>query len=393
MSFAVDVRSAANGDPSQNFPSTPLWTVPVSAKPVGSPVAAGDRLFVPLQSEVSARRLADGGEIWNVKLDVDGPLAVSSDRLVVTSKGVVRALNVATGEAVWSDSPGPVTAPALVHEHVLLIAVGEQLIAYNVTDGTKLWTSDVGVVEQRPALKDGRVYVPTADGRLVALEVSSGKPVWEYHVGIKPSEPLAYGDRVLIGSARKHFCSVKALDGEEDWCALVGAVVIGGAVADTARVYFVAFDNLLYARDRRNGALRWKADLGYRPSGGPALVGTTVSAPGKSARLQGFDVATGKPAGQLTLAEELAAVPAFIVSPDSPPRLAALAGGLQNQWTLTLAVPAPPGPPSPRVEPLTALPGLAVPVGAPPTRPGLPPQAGVRPLRYDPASAPKTTAG
>jgi len=323
-------------------------------------------------------------------MDVDGPMAASEDRLVVASKGEVRALVAATGAVAWNDRTGPLTAPPLVHGEWVFIASGEQLASYRLVDGTKSWTRDIGLVEQRPAAQDARVYVPAADGRLVALDLSSGNPLWEQDVGIKPGEPLVYGDRVFVGSAAKRFCSLRAQNGTEDWCFLVGAAVIGGSAADASHVYFVALDNLLRAHDRSNGALRWKQDLHYRPSAGPSLVGQSVSAPGPSRRLQAFSAATGVLTAELTLPD----VPVFIVYAGAgPTKLAAITGGLQNLWTLSLAGPPPPALPSPRVAPVTELPGLVIPPGAPPVPPGSPPRAGGPLRRSAQGSAPRTTAG
>jgi outer membrane protein assembly factor BamB len=365
LSTFIDAQSTAVKQTSQVFPSDPVWTVDVSARPVGSPVAAADRLFLPLQSGISARRLSDGGEIWAAKVEVAGPLAASADRLVVPSKGELLVLDAATGEVAWSEHVGPLTAPPLVRGESVYVAIGEQLTSYNIADGSKKWASDVGLVEQRPAATGTHVYVPVSDGRVIALVVETGEHIWEFDAGIKPTEPLVYGDRVFVGSAAKEFCSIRIRDGTEDWCFRVGAGIIGSAVADESHVYYVALDNLLRAHDRGNGALRWKKDLRYRPSAGPTLVGTTVSAPGRFRQLQAFQTATGAPDGQLTLPEALVAVPVFIEPENGQPtRLAALAGGLPNLWKLTLAGPPPPAPPTLPVGPVTVLPGLAVPLAA-----------------------------
>ena len=257
-SIAVDAGEKAV----QAFPTAVIWRIEVLAVPVAPPVSSAGRLFLALQSSVSARRLADGSEIWNTPLDVNGPMAASEDRLVVSTKGELRGLDVSTGVAVWTAPTGPLTAPPLVHGDWLFVASGEQLTCYRVADGTQVWSRETGLVEQRPAVAGARVYIAAADGRVIALELSSGEPAWEYDVGIKPSEPLVYGDRVLLGSAGKQFCSLY-LDGRKepkDWCFFVGAAVVGRAAADATHVYYVALDNLLRAHDRKNGAYRWKRD-------------------------------------------------------------------------------------------------------------------------------------
>jgi hypothetical protein len=210
--------------------------------------------------------------------------------------------------------------------------------------------------------------VPLAEGRLVALDRATGRTIWDIAVGIKPTPPLVAGDRIFIGSEAREFCSISVINGREAWCFQVGAAVVGLPAADKTRVYCVALDNQLWAFDRNNGARLWKADLKYRPSAGPTLIGATVTAPGKTRKLPAFDTKSGKEAASLTLADELAAPPIFMPGTESTPAyIVALSGGLNNEWKLTLAASPPPKLPSIDVVPLTALPGQVVPRAGEPT--------------------------
>jgi outer membrane protein assembly factor BamB len=374
-------QAQARKPPAQIFPSDPLWKQDVSAKPVAvaAPVASSDRLFLALESGMTARRMTDGSEIWNQPIVADGPMAVSDRFLVVQSKGQVHVLSTENGKTAWTAQTGALTAPPLLVGDALYVAAGEQLTAYQVSDGSKRWSHDVGVVEQRPAVEGAHIYVPVADGRLVALTADAGKQLWDFDAGIKPTEPVVYGDRVFIGSAAKIFCSVKMQNGQEDWCFPVGAVVFGRAAVSASHVYYVALDNLLRAHERRRGELKWHTDLKYRPSAGPTIVGTSVSAPGLWSVLQAFDGVTGKPVTQLTLGDKLAGVPVFITSiEDGRILLAAVTGSLNNQWTLTLAGPPPMTPPVLPIVPLTVLPGTPIRPGAPLVLPASPPRDGER---------------
>ena len=152
--------------------------------------------------------------------------------------------------------------------------------------------------------------------------------------------------------------------------------MFGRATADAKHVYFVALDNLLRAHDRRRGQLEWKADLKYRPSAGPTIVGHSVSAPGMWAEVRAFDTSTGKERSQLKLGERLAVVPVFMDGPNGTTNLAAITGGLGDTWTLTLTGPPPMTPPTVPVVPLTVLPGQVVRPGG---LPGLRPRGGGHP--------------
>ena len=162
-SIAVDAQKVVPEVPAPVFPTSVIWTIEVSARPVGPPVSSSDRLFLALQSGVSALRLADGVEVWKAPLEVDGPMAASDERLVVAAKGELHALDAATGGVKWTERTGPLTAPPLVHGEWLFVASAEQVMCYRLGDGTKVWSRETGAVEQRPAVEGTRVFV--ASGR------------------------------------------------------------------------------------------------------------------------------------------------------------------------------------------------------------------------------------
>jgi outer membrane protein assembly factor BamB len=349
--------------PLQSFPSAELWSKPIPAKPIAAaaPVAAGGRIFLALESGITARRMRDGEEIWKRDDIVDRPMAASADYLVIQSKGVLHVLDAASGTSKWTKETGPLTAPPLVYNDWLFVAADKHFTAYQASDGAERWTrDDLGTVEQRPAIEGAHMYVPVADGRLLALTMNDGNTLWTHEVGIKPTEPLIYGDRIYLGSAAKFFYSLRMQDGEPDWPFEVGATVLGRAAADAKHVYFVAYDNLLRAHDRRRGQLVWKKPLEYRPSAGPTIVGNSVSAPGLSTALSAYDTITGNRTGELKLGDRIAFVPVFMDAPNGTTNLAAITGGLDNKWTLTLSGPPPMAPPSVPVAPLTVLPGQVV---------------------------------
>ncbi len=355
-----EVKRAAE---SPVLPTLPVWTVEIPAPPVSAPLVCGDRLILGLKTGVFARRVTDGSEVWTAKIAVDGPIATSGDLVIAPEQQDLHAINAATGAVVWTKRTGRLTAPPLLTDDTLVVAAGEMLRLLRLADGEEIWSRDVGVVKQRPAVLGSRLYAAAADGRLLALDLASGTPIWEHDVGAEPSEPLPYAKRVFVGSSKGHFCSLREDNGQEDWCFSVGATVVGAAAADDSHVYVVALDNLIRALNRTSGSMNWRKDLRYRPSTGPVLLGGIVTAPGVTSRMLAFNAATGAQAGQLVLDRILGAPPVFLMpSANEPVRLAVLAGGLNNQWSLTLVGPAPAAPPDISVTPLTVLPGTVVPL-------------------------------
>lgn len=357
-------RASAFADPVPIFPSELAWTIDVATRPIAAPVTADNRLFVALQTGIAAVSVKDRSLLWTQKIVAAGALAAAATRLIVPSDGELHALDTENGQTAWTAKTGQLTAPPFIHGEWVYVAAGEQLSAYKIADGAAGWSRDLGLVEERPAVMDARMYVPLSDGRIVALDLGSGEPIWETAIiGIKPTEPLVYADRVFAGSAAKRFCSFRTDNGRKDWCMEIGAVVVGQPAADASRVYLVALDNLLYALNRSHGARIWKRDLRYRPSAGAFLVGGSVTAPGMTSRMRVFDTAGGSPGPELAYPAELAMVPVLIpANGQTPVQMAAIVGDLQNLWKLAVSVPPPPPLPDITVTPLSVLPGLAVPL-------------------------------
>ncbi len=367
VSVAMFSPTPVSADQAQIFPTDPAWTVDVAARPIAPPVSAGGRIFIALQSGLTAFDVDNGKELWRVELIAEGAIWATNERIIAYAKGALHALDPATGESVWVVEAPPLTGPLMVEGDRLFAASGNQLSTFNVRDGTAGWTAqEIGVIEERPAVAGDRVYVPVSDGALVVLSLSSGERLWETtDVGIKPAEPAVAGDRVLVGSAARRFCAFAVATGKQEWCFPIGAVVVGKAAVDDARIYVVALDNQLRALDRRNGNQKWKKNLPYRPSAGSILVGDRISVPGKTRAMLTFTAATGDAGPQLTFPADLAQPP-VIVPPEAtkPARLAAVVGDLQDLWKLTLTISPPPPLPKLKVDGLSELPGLIVPLTA-----------------------------
>lgn len=331
-SHAVAIQPAP---PAQSFPSAVRWNVELAAAVLVPPVIAHPRVFVALQSGVvAAHRLEDGREEWTAKVEVDGPMATDGNVIVVPAQERVHALDVATGTIAWTGETGSPSAPLLLRGGWLIVASNRQLAALRASDGTEIWRHPVGLITVRPAIDGPNLFVSVADGRVLALELSSGSLVWERAVGADPTEPLVLADRVYVGVDNRSFVCLSATTGEEQWKQLIGAALRGAPAADASHVYLASMDNLLRALHRTNGAIRWRKDLGHRPSAGPFVLGSAVAVPGMTATLQGFSI-RGEPAGQLKFADQMATAPAFSLAEGSPPMLVAVTGNLQNVWTLT----------------------------------------------------------
>jgi outer membrane protein assembly factor BamB len=343
------------------FPTSIIWSKEVPSAPAAPPLVLGDRVVLALQSgQVLAHSVADGAPLWTATFAATRDLAGDGDLVLIPVESAVQALAHDSGETRWSAETGRITAPLLLRGGWAIIAAGDRLTARRDSDGAVVWTRTIALVDQRPAIDGDTLYVPVADGRVVALELTTGTVKWEHEVGANPTEPFVYGDRVYLGAAGRDFVCLRADTGGEAWRFPIGAAVRGRAEADASRVYAVSMDNLLRAFGRSNGTLAWKQDVGYRPSAGPLLVGSTVAVPGRTASLPTYDTSTRKVVAQLALPDPAVIAPGIGHGSENRPALLAIVTGDPGKpWLLSLAGPPLPALPAPR--PLTELPGVLLP--------------------------------
>ena len=363
---AGTVATGAVDDRTRTLPTVVKWSVALAAAPAAPPLLAGDQIYVALQSGiVAAHRTSDGAEAWRRDIRSDAPLAFDSGRVFIASGDAIYALN-ADGSPAWHADAGALTAPMLAQDGWIVAAAKDQLSAFRAADGSVVWRRAIDVTHVRPSIEGDNLYVSLEDGRVLALNLTTGKQRWEQRLGGAATDVLPFPDHVYVGSADKYFYCLRTGDGAIEWHQRIGAMLRGKPAADEARVYVVALDNLLRAFDRGTGSASWSPRaVPFRPTAGPVVFGDAIAVAGTTNEIRAFDAATGQPAGQLTLPESLATLPAYAHAPDAP-LIVAVTGGLDQKWTLSLAVPAPPAVPAQRLEPLTALPGLPVPIPRPP---------------------------
>ncbi|MDQ3211275.1 MAG: PQQ-binding-like beta-propeller repeat protein [Acidobacteriota bacterium] len=368
---AAIAQSLGPATAARSLPVEVRWTVAISARPSAPPVIGAEKIYLALQSGVvAAHRLSDGVETWRVEMRTEQPVALDGNRVFVAAGEAIHALSSDDAGLLWRVSTGVLTAPLLAQDGWVIAASAGELAAFRSEDGAKIWGRETGPQHGRATIEGDNLYVPLDDGRLLALELRTGAERWVRRLatprapaGGKPapalSEVLAYPDRLFLGAADGLFYCLDAGDGTLAWRFRIGAIVRGRPTGDGTRIFITSMDNVLRAFDREAGTLLWHPSVPFRPSAGPVLLGSTVVVAGLAAEVRAFD-RVGKPAGQIKLEADLVVAPAFSEAL-SGTVMAAVTGSLTGQWKLLLAEQGRGVP----VVPLTALPGVAVPVGVP----------------------------
>jgi outer membrane protein assembly factor BamB len=301
-------------------------TIRTPAAP-GTPTAPLTEIKM-MPPELVAVDLDRGTIRWRIEATTTLTPATGGGLVFTVDEDVIEARDTATGALTWKASlPGGAAAPLYFDTGWLLASTpAGDLAAFRASDGVLVWRKQLGsrlAGPPGPALD--RLVLPLADNRLVSVLLVNGETVWELHLDAAITGMLALDDQVVFGTAAKNLTSVESTRGRQRWTWRLGGDLAGIPAADDKRIFFASRDNLLRAVDRRSGNLRWKADLGARPAGGPLRLTNALMMPARpdgpqrltdalvmplvSNQIIGFDPETGNPAIAATAAGEIGLQP------------------------------------------------------------------------------------
>ena len=223
-----------------------LWSQDLGVPIVNAPSANGGRVFVSTQdnhffalAQADGRRLWDHQGITESAGILEGTSAAVAGEYVMApySSGEIYALRVENGRAAWNDMlthSGVATAlselddiagrPVVDRDIVFAISHSGIMAAININTGERLWSRDIGGI-QTPWVAGDYVYVLTTDEQLICLTRKEGKVKWihqlqrwdnpEDHSGaIMWAGPVLVSDRLIVVSSHGIAAAVSPYTGE-----------------------------------------------------------------------------------------------------------------------------------------------------------------------------------
>jgi outer membrane protein assembly factor BamB len=335
------------------FPAIPAWDLPLNNTLQATPAFKDARGYFPIEGDrVACYDVLHGTLLWVSPASTQSQPALGDRLVFVAEADAVLALHDDTGVTAWRFPLKERLSTPLAWSNGWLIATAASgtVLAFRARDGSLIWQQELGApIHASAALAADRVYLPMTDGRIVALRIETGEPLWERRLGGSPNEILALDWTLYVGSNDNYFYAIAARDGQILWRWGTGADVIGRPVVDDRRVYFVSFDNVLRALDRKTGNQRWKRPLPLRPTRGPVVMGDALFVSGTSGTAPAYFLKDGNPAGSLAASGELAASP-HVVAGERLPMLLLVARDIARGTivrALTRAIEPQPTPVSP----------------------------------------------
>jgi outer membrane protein assembly factor BamB len=269
------------------------------------PVVANNRIFVTDQTGIAAYNAKTGKQLWTYRFrdsfdEVTPVLTVAGNRLLAAFNGCISqsdpdgqlvAFNVADGTQLWSKRRDAPMYVKVIDKDVAVVA-GEDVFepvvtGYRVSDGAELW-SHIGRLHQ-PVSANGRVLVEQEDFTgSDLLDIRTGAVLWTSPTRWAVQAAGQAGGPLYATGPAGELARINVETGAVAW-SVPGA---GGKLAVDGPRLYVAQGTDLVARDSATGAVIWTTPY-FSTLGKPVVAGGVVYATVDGRFMEPLNAATG----------------------------------------------------------------------------------------------------
>lgn len=255
---SVPEVSTTPAEPPRPVSGTPLlevWSHHASRGLSGRVAFSGDTVMYVGSADrrVTALDLRSGVERW--KMRISGPVAngvVAWGSLVIAATelpdGRIYGLDAVRGSQVWKSDVGPVNAPLMVIDNVLVALTRTgRTVGMDPATGRTLWERRTGVALTPAVPADsGAMLVATMD-TLFLLDAGTGRVLLQREApGPVVSPWIRHDDVFVAGTADSQVIAVDTHDLDALWQADLDAPVMDSPVVHSGTIYAVSRTGSLY---------------------------------------------------------------------------------------------------------------------------------------------------
>ena len=272
--------------------------------------------------EITALDAATGAEIWVQDLDAPAnaaPTLRGETVYLVARDSTAWALDITNGRILWQRAGAPSTAnfsggasPAVSGEFVVFpFPSGEVLTTYprggltrwsSVVSGDRLGSaaSVINDISGDPVISGNRVYIGNFGGRTAAFDLQDGTRLWTATDG-SVSPVWAVGNAVFLINDINELVRLDAASGTPVWRTALPVLEDGanprrekrifthyGPVLAGGRLIVTSSDGLIRQFDPASGALLGQLALPGGAASGPVVAGQTLYVLSKDGQLHAF---------------------------------------------------------------------------------------------------------
>ncbi len=299
------------------FPLKAAWSSPVGELVEGPLVTDGQRVFAVTRSGVVRAFDPATGEVrWQID-ERPGTLAAAETGLLLRQvDGTVKSLAPGKGTVRWEAASGIVGDLPPVIDGDRAIVAGKGIAAIEMATGRILWSlPSEPTATAPPAPAGSRLLQGEEDGTLRCRDRATGFAFWAFKTRSSLLAPPTFDAerrKVYLGTTDRRIVELDVEKGRLGWTWKVGADVASPGALYGNHILFSAFDAVLYALDRGNGSMAWRAPLPSRPLSGPVLSGETAFVACHESDILGFALKTGMPVGALRTSAPLQTAPLLL---------------------------------------------------------------------------------
>jgi outer membrane protein assembly factor BamB len=243
---------------------------------------------------------------WHLTCD---PVIAGDYVLVVTSDMTLWCLALADGTTAWTTSlveyPDDYVAfdefqssPCVAEGSVYIGTPGRFVYAVDARNGEPIWRREVGgEVPCDPICVDGRVYFGQQGGeaRYFCVDAKSGGTIWEQNLGRVWAAANLKDGRLFVPAAEGVAYCLDAATGAILWRYPTSSDLYVAPAIDDELVYFGSWDEWLYALRSDSGELAWRFHAEtYLDSGAAALTDGKLYLPTMGPRFFCLDAQSGE---------------------------------------------------------------------------------------------------
>jgi len=244
--------------------------------------------------------------------------------------GMVYAVNVVTGAAVWGANVGgglaidssPAVDMTAGSGLVVFGTTTGSVVALNAANGLVQWsrTLDGSSIESSPTVVGNIVYIASDSGTVAALNEATGVVLWTTTLpGTTQSSPAVdvKSGILVVGDNSGAVTALSTTSGVRRWQTVTGGAISSAPLIAPGQVYFSSRSGSIYDVTEKTGVVRWSTGLGGPVVAAPALTGTTLLAGDASGQIDWISSTTGAILGTQSVGSGvvgISTIPGFMVA-------------------------------------------------------------------------------
>lgn len=224
-------------------------------------------------------KVQDNSDIGSAAVFAKGVGKANASGIVyyANTAGVVKALDAASGELLWSYvTMGKIFSTPAISDGRLVVGSSDSYIyCLDAGSGKLLWKVKANKsVLASPAIHKGIVYIGSSDGIFRAIELKSGKVVWSFDKikGFIEAKAFVDNEGVYIGDWASTLYAFNPKSGNLLWCWTNGngrglSPAAVWPVKANGKIFIVTPERMTHAIDAATGKEVWRAKGGREAIG------------------------------------------------------------------------------------------------------------------------------